>query len=252
MLMNGRSFRHRCGHGRQWRGIDRVNLDRYGADSSLRFYKATTDMLPAELLINCPLNRFFFLTSGQATMQTEDQIVDDFVRTVHYQQDIYAANPGPLPPSLHREIVEGMTIVPRRERRDRSWNSIVGEPGVLRSLTDRYDVSLFSLITFEFADSFSDQGNGRIRIGTMGSEDVLFDTWRKTIETRPQVSERTVLLASDQRHLLDLLLFIQHTLIVAVEQMVPSRHIMDTDEWIAEAGRIGGGEGVSIFFSRHR
>lgn len=181
-------------------------------------------------------------------MKTFDQIVDDFVSKVHEQQDLYAITPGPLIPGVHRIVVEGMTIVPRNVPLSSSY--ISGEPQVLRSLINRYDVSLFSLIMFEFADDFTDEGNGRIRFATMGAEDVLFDTWRRTIEVRPQTTDRTVLLAVDQEHLLDLLLFIQRTQIVAAEQMIFSGEIMDSEEWILEAGRIGGGEGVVVYFSR--
>lgn len=181
-------------------------------------------------------------------MLTFDQIADDFVRKVHEQQDRYARTPGPLLPDIHREIVEGMTIIPRKILFDSGH--IPGEPQILRSLVNRYDVSLFSLTTFEFDDDFSDEGDGRIRFATMGSEDVLFDTWRRTIEVRPQATDRTVLLASDQQHLLDLLLFIQRTQIDAAEQMIFSGQIMESEEWILEAGKIGGGEGVVVYFSR--
>jgi len=179
-----------------------------------------------------------------------DQIVDDFVRKVQELQEVYARTRGPLLPEVYRRIVGGMTITRRTKPSYSSGISILDEPHILRSLVDRYDVSQFLLMNFEFLEQFVDYGSGRVQIGIMGAEDVLFDTWRRTIEVRPQPTDRTVLLASDQRHLLDLLLLIQQTQITASEQMVYAGVIMDSEEWIAEAGRIGGGEGVSVFFSR--
>jgi len=181
-------------------------------------------------------------------MGTSDQIVDDFVRKINEQQRRFALTPGPLSLNVYRMVVEGMTISPRHSRIER--NTDPGGPNHLCSLVDRYDVSKFSLTTFEFIEHFVDIGNGKIMVATMNSEDVLFDTWRRTIEVRPQTTDRTLLLASDQQHLLDLLVFIQHTQIVAAERMVYSGDIMDSDAWIAEAGRVGGGDGVSLYFSR--